>query len=240
MNENIKGKNDDKNLVDINKKSFAQKNVKHITNELFLKYNTLVGHKLKFTKPEMYENVFGINFTNNLIFDLNKTIISLRRTLNFLKYLKKNEGIILFVGTRHDIKNIIKKIGIVTNSPYVNDRWLKGLLTNWENVSNSIRFYNLFFKKLDIRSKQKRKMKSIFEGLGKLNRLPDAIVLLDANTDTEALREAHRLNIPVIGITDTNSPINKIDYPILGNTESILSIIFFANLIISSLKMAKK
>ena len=83
-------------------------------------------------------------------------------------------------------------------------------------------------------------MKSIFEGLGKLNRLPDAIVLLDANTDTEALREAHRLNIPIIGITDTNSPINKVDYPILGNTESILSIIFFANLIISSLKMAKK
>ena len=235
-NKNIK----DNQLVGLKKESFTQKNVKYLANEVFLKYNTLVGHKLKFTKPEMYENIYGINFTNNLLFDLNKTIISLRRSLNFLKYLKKNDGLILFVGTRHDLRNVIKKIGQSTNSPYVNDRWLKGLLTNWENVSNSIRFYNLFFKKLSLRSKQKRKMKSIFEGLGKLNRLPDAIVLLDSNTDTEALREAHRLNIPIVGITDTNSPIRKIDYPILGNTESILSIIFFANLIISSLKTVKK
>ena len=74
MNENIKGKNDDKYLVNIREISFNQKNAKYIANELFLKYNTLVGHKLKFTKPEMYENIFGINFTNNLVFDINKTI----------------------------------------------------------------------------------------------------------------------------------------------------------------------
>merc|ERR1712086_576079 len=83
---------------------------------------------------------------------------TLKCALTFIQKVQANDGIILFIGTRPDIKEIVKYVGFKTNSPYVNDRWLKGLLTNWENTSKSIHFYNIFLKKLGLRAKKKKRM----------------------------------------------------------------------------------
>jgi small subunit ribosomal protein S2 len=215
------------NKLPYNKKTFLI--------DQFFSYKALIGNKLRFTNPDSYEYIFGLNFTGNAIFNFNKSLVLLKRALTFIQQIKKNEGNILFVGTRHDMRKVIQSIGEKTNSPYINYKWLKGLLTNWENTSSSIRFYNLFLKKLDMRTKRRLKMKRTFFGLTTMNRIPDAIFIMDPSTDLDALKEARALNIPVIALVDTNVPTRFIDYPIPSNSESILSIIFFANLIISSL-----
>jgi len=221
-------------VIPLNQKKIPY-NKKAFLTEQFFNYKTLVGNKLRFTNSESYDYISGLNFNGNTIFNLNKSLVLLRRALTFINEIKRNKGNILFVGTRHDLRKIVKTIGIKTESPYVNYRWSKGLLTNWENTNSSIKFYNLFLKKLDMRTKKRAKMENTFFGLTSLTRLPDAIFIMDLSTDVEAFKEAKALNIPVIGLADTNIPTRSIDYPIPGNTESILSIIFYANLIISSL-----
>jgi small subunit ribosomal protein S2 len=215
-------------LNSYNKKTFL---VKH-----FLDYRALIGNKLRFTNSESYEYISKINFAGNTILDITKSLILLKRALTFIKLIKKNKGNILFVGTRHDLRKIIGEVGIKTESSYVNYRWPKGLLTNWENTNNSIKFYNLFLKKLDMKTKRRIKIENTFYGLLSMTRLPDAIFIFDINMDPEAFKEAKYLKIPVISLVDTNIPNKTVDYPIPGNTESILSVIFFANLIISSIK----
>ncbi len=215
-------------------------NKKTLLIEQFFNYKTLLGNKLRFTNAESYEYLFGINFTGNTILNINKSLTLLKRALIFIKQVKKNKGTILFVGTRYDLRKVIEEIGNTTKSPYVNYRWSKGLLTNWENTNISIKFYNLFLKKLDMRTKKRAKMENTFFGLTSMTRLPDAIFIFDISTDFEAFKEAKALNIPIISLVDTNIPTRAIDYPIPANTESILSVIFFANLIISSIKRILK
>lgn len=209
---------------------------KVLLEDHFLKYKVLLGNKLRFTNFNTYETITGLNFSGNTLIDLEKTIISLKRALTFIEQIKNNKGVILFVGTRHDLKGLVEEVGSKAKAPYVNDRWLKGLLTNWENASNSIKFYNLFLRKLGLRNKRKNKVISTFFGLRSLTKLPDAIFIFDVATDLDALKEARLLNIPVIAIADTNAPLDLIDYPILGNSGSILPIAFFSNLIISVFK----
>jgi small subunit ribosomal protein S2 len=214
--------------IPYNKKAFLAKQ--------FVDYKTLIGNKLKFTNPQAYEYIFGLNFVGNTVFDLNKSTVLLRRALNFISQVKRNKGTILFVGTRHDLRQITRSIGTHTDSPYINNKWLKGLLTNWEITSGSIKFYNLFLKKLAMRTKQRSKMQDTFFGIHKMTKIPDAIFILDLSTDHDVLSEAKALNIPVIAIVDSNIPMRQVDYPVPGNSDSILSLVFFANLIISALK----
>jgi small subunit ribosomal protein S2 len=221
-----------KKNIPYNKKTFLIKQ--------FLSYKTLIGNKLRFTNAESYDYIFRINYIGNTIFNMNKSLFLLKKALLFIKQIKKNNGIILFVGTQEDLTKVIGEIGNKTESPYVNYRWPKGLLTNWENISVSIKFYNLFLKRLEMRSKKRIKMENTFVGLTSMTRLPDAIFIFDLITDFEAFKEAKLLNIPIISLVDTNTPTRDIDYPILANTESILSVIFFANLIVSSLMKRKK
>jgi small subunit ribosomal protein S2 len=202
----------------------------------FIKYQVLIGNKLRFTNPQTHGFLSGLNFGGNTIFKFQESLNSLRRTLQFIQGLNLEGGKILFISTRSDLKEIVAFVGSETKSPYVNHRWLKGLLTNWETASTSIRFYNLFFKKLTLKTKQKKKLIAKFSGLQSLTELPDAVFIFDLKTDKDALKEARLLNIPIIGIVDTDSSLKTIDYPILGNASSILSIAFFSNLIISALK----
>jgi small subunit ribosomal protein S2 len=207
---------------------------KNLLEDHFLRYQVLLGNKLRFTNPQTYEVILGLNPAGNSIFDIEKSIATLKCALTFIQKVQANDGIILFIGTRPDIKEIVKYVGIKTNSPYVNDRWLKGLLTNWENTSKSIHFYNIFLKKLGLRAKKKKRIVDTFLGLKNLKKLPDAIFIFDVNTDIDVLKEAKSLNIPIIAISDTNVSLNDIDYPILGNSGSIFSLAFFSNLIIST------
>ena len=131
------------NEVSSNKLIVAANNKTFLADQFFY-YKALIGNKLKFTNPQAYENLFGVNFVGNSIFNFNRSTLFLKRALNFILQIKKNKGTILFVSTRYDTRKIIKSIGIKTNSPYIEYKWLKGLLTNWEITSGSIKFYDIF------------------------------------------------------------------------------------------------
>ena len=209
-----------------------------ITFNHILKYNSHIGSTLIKRDFLMDEYLLGFNNNNDTIINLEKSLFLLRRSLNFLKIIyKSGKGQILFVGTTNKTKVISQHLGNSLDQPFVSGRWIKGLLTNWENISSSLKLYTLFFKKLNLSKKRKFNLEASLGGLKNLQKLPVAIVLLDLQSDSEIIKEAKRLDIPVIGLVDnTSSVIKTIDYPIVLNTKSLLSIFFVSSLIIQSLK----
>jgi small subunit ribosomal protein S2 len=212
-----------------NKKTFYNK--KTLLTEHFFNYKTLIGNKLSFTNSESYEYIFSINFMGNTLFNIDNSLVLLKRALIFIKNIKENKGNILFIGTRFDLNKVSEMVAKKTKSPFIGQVWSKGLLTNWENSKTSIESYNLLLKKLDMTTKKRLKMENTFSGLTSMSCLPDAVFIFDISTDIEAFQEAKSLNIPVISLVDTNIPIRVVDYPIPFNTESLLSVIFFCSLL---------
>jgi small subunit ribosomal protein S2 len=216
----------------VRKKSSAN----NLTVKQLVDFRTHIGTKFSFRNPLIDEYIYGLNISKNIIFNSSISLFLLRRTLNFLEILKKDNGQVLFVGTNGDFSKLVKFAGESTGQPYVSMRWIKGLLTNWENLNVSIKFYNLFLKKLRKSRRQKQKMHENFYGLRFLNKLPSAIFLISLNTDKEIIHEAKRLNIPIIAIVDSNQPVDLIDYPLLANSESLISVFFLIRLITLSLQ----
>jgi small subunit ribosomal protein S2 len=201
-------------------------------------YNSHIGATLSKRNPKVDEYLLGFDINNDTFFNLEKVIISLKRALSFLKCVSNKNEQILFIGTNNKTQGITKILGETLNQPYVSGRWVKGLLTNWENISSSIKLYDLFFKKLSLSKKKKSNLNSSLGGLKNLKTLPTAIVILDLKSDQEVVKEASRLNIPVIALLDNiNSiDIDQIDFPIIINTSFPLSLFFVSSLIIQSLK----
>ena len=218
------------------------KNTKNVSKNnltlehLFLFKNHL-GSRSSFRNRNTDEYIFGQDTLSNTIFNIEKILTLLRRALNFISTIKKENKQILFVGTGMKSRKLAKFVGNSTNQPYVQTRWVKGLLTNWENISSSVKFYNLFLKRLDLSKKAEQKLKQTFDGIQSLNELPAAVFVIDLDYDFEVVAEAQKLNIPVIAIIDNNSKIiNKIDYPILSNTGSVLPLFLIISLVVEILK----
>ena len=129
--------------------------------------------------------------------------------------------------------NLIKEYNVIKPNKIVQDP--NKFIEPIENTV-SIKFYNLFLKKLRKSRRQKQKMHENFYGLRFLNKLPSAIFLISLNTDKEIIHEAKRLNIPIIAIVDSNQPVDLIDYPLLANSESLISVFFLIRLITLSLQ----
>lgn len=208
-----------------------------LEKEHLFRFKNHLGSRRTFRNREVDEYLYGFDHLSNSVFYVPKTIVVLQRALKFLSFIKKANKQVLFVGTSLKSRKLIDFIANSTDQPYVQRRWIKGLLTNWENICSSIRFYPLFFKKLDLTKKNTYKLKEMFEGIASLKSLPSAIFLIDLKTNQEVLIEAKRLNIPVIAIVDNNSKnINEIDYPIFSNAESVLSLFFIVSLVVDILK----
>ena len=218
-------------------KSRKKINKNNIALEHLLLFKNHLGSRFSFRNNLMDEYTFGVDSTSNTIFNIEKTLVLLKRALNFLSSIKKENKQILFVGTGLKVRKLTKFVGKSINEPYVNMRWVKGLLTNWESLSSSIKFYDLFLKRLDLTSKSEQKLKQTFQGLRSLKELPSVIFIIDLENDFEVVSEAKKLNIPIVAIIDNNSKfINQIDYPILSNTGSILPFYLIISLVIETLK----
>jgi small subunit ribosomal protein S2 len=212
-------------------------NKNNLALEHLLLFKNHLGSRFSFRNPSMDEFLFGVDSTSNTIFNVEKTITLLKRALSFLSLIKKNNKQILFVGTGLKIRKLAKFAGKSTNQPYVNMRWVKGLLTNWESISSSVKFYDLFLKRLDLTKKSEQKLRQTFEGIRSLKELPAVIFIIDLEYDFEVVVEAKKLNIPVVAIVDNNCKhIDLIDYPILSNTGSILPFYLIISLVIETLK----
>ncbi len=197
----------------------------------------LFGHKKSKANPDMAPFI-SANRHEIDILDARAVIDSLSKAGNFLKKkLSKKNSKVLFVGTKPSVKDLVKDLAEELNQPYVVNRWLGGTLTNFNVVSDRIEYYQEMKKKqkegkfekytkkeqLDF-ANEIEKLSYKFEGLTNLKTKPDAIFLVDPKEENTAVREARKMNIPIIAILDTNDDPNEINYPIIANDHNRSSV----------------
>ena len=212
-------------------------NLPEIKIEDLLEAGVHFGHNVRRWNPKMEEYIFGVR--NNIhIFDLRITAEALNNALVKIHETVSRSGKILFVGTKKQCSEIVKDLATINNNFYVNKRWLGGTLTNWKTISNSIdrlntldlnlndpAFTNSISKKELLQlTREKEKLHLNLGGIKDLNGKPDLIIIFDVLKDKLAVLEAKKLNIPIIGIVDSNANPEAIDYIIPGNDDAIRSI----------------
>jgi len=205
------------------------------------------GHKKNKWNPQMSQFIYGSKGDLHII-DLTKTYSLLSKSLEVIANTAKNNGKILFVGTKKQSSATIAKYASDANQHYVNFRWLGGMLTNWFTVSESITNLNkiealLNDEESDLTKKEKLNLSRKYEklnrslgGIRELNGKPSLLIIFDTNKESIAVKEAAKLNIPIIAIVDTNSSLENINYPIPGNDDSAKATSFFCELFAEAIK----
>jgi small subunit ribosomal protein S2 len=204
------------------------------------------GHQTKRWNPKMKEFIFGER-NGIYIIDLQKTLKMFKEASKFVAELTSGGKTILFVGTKRQAQDAIAEEATRANSFYVNQRWLGGLLTNWITVQKSVKRlkeldematdgrYELLPKKEVIKLERERKhLQANLAGIKNLNKLPDAVFVIDSNKEQIAVREARKLGIPVVAVVDTNCDPTEVDYVIPGNDDALRAIRLFASKIADS------
>jgi small subunit ribosomal protein S2 len=214
-----------------------------ITLEQLLESGVHFGHQVHRWNPKMRSFIYGQKGGVH-IFDLSKTVKYLDEALKFVQELSKEGKIILFVGTKRQAQDIICEEAERSDSPYVNQRWLGGTLTNFSTIKRQIKSLNDFeedkksgnwdklIKKERLMLQRKLdKLQVNITGLRNLRAVPDAIFVTDVNREYIAIAEAKKLGIPIIAICDTNVNPEGITYPIPANDDAIKSLKFLVGLV---------
>ena len=210
------------------------------------------GHQTKYWNPKMKPYIYT-TFKKLHIINLEKSVEQFNKALDFIEKISKNNAKILFVGTKRAAKDLVKKHAIDCGMPYVNNRWLGGTLTNFNTVKKSIeKLDNLNSeissnKSLDLMTKKETlvvkkqisKLDKNLCGIKDLNKLPDALFVIDTGYERIAIQEANKLHIPVIAIVDSNNSFEGVDYMIPGNDDSMSSINLFSSEIAKTIKQNK-
>lgn len=207
-----------------------------ITTQEMLEAGVHFGHLTSKWNPKMAPYILMEKNGIHLI-DLNKTSAKLDEATMAMKNIVKSGRKVLFVATKKQAKEFIASEAKRVGMPYVTERWLGGMLTNFSTVRKSIKKMTNYekmgqdgtFENINKRerlqiSREKEKMGRVLNGIADQNRLPAALFIVDIKKEHIAVAEAHRLNIPTFGIVDTNSDPNIIDFPIPANDDSIKSI----------------
>jgi len=226
-------------------------NLPEIKLDELLESGVHFGHNVRRWNPKMEQYIYGVR--NNIhIFDLRITVDLLNVALTKIHETISKSGKVLFVGTKKQCGEPVKEIANINNNFYVNKRWLGGTLTNWKTISNSIKRLdeietflnndnlsnNLSKKELLDISREKQKLELNIGGIRKLNGKPDLVVIFDVLKDRIAVLEAKKLNIPVVGIVDTNADPELIDYIIPGNDDALRSINLYKRYFIETIQDA--
>ena len=206
------------------------------------------GHLTRKWNPKMAPYIFmernGIH-----IIDLNKTLTKTEEAAAAIKQIVKSGRKILFVATKKQAKEIVAEQAKKVNMPFVTERWLGGMLTNFQTVRKSIKkmvtidkmtkdgTYSILSKKERLMIQRERiKLESLLGGIADLNRLPAAIFLIDVQKEHIAVAEAMKLNIPTFAMVDTNSDPSNIDFPIPANDDATKSILLITDVIIKAIE----
>jgi small subunit ribosomal protein S2 len=228
-------------------------NLPEVKIEDLLEAGVHFGHNVRRWNPKMENYIFGVR--NNIhIFDLRITLETLNISLVKIHETVAKSGKILFVGTKKQCAESVKELAETSNNFFINKRWLGGTLTNWKTISNSINrlnelentindpaFTNSVSKKeLLERSREKDKLHLNLGGIKDLNGKPDLIVIFDVVKDKLAVLEAKKLNIPIVGIVDTNADPELIDYVIPGNDDAIRSINLYTKYFLETMNDARQ
>ena len=194
------------------------------------------GHLRKKWNPKMLPYIFAEKKGIHII-DLNKTTECLQETAGVLKQIARSGKKILFVGTKKQAKDIVTECAQKVNMPYVTERWLGGMLTNFNTVRKSVKkmqsiekmlgdgsFDSITKKERLTLSRDKDKMEKVLGGIAQLSRIPAALFIVDIGHEHIALAEAKRLGVATFGVVDTNCDPNKVDYAIPANDDATKSI----------------
>lgn len=201
------------------------------------------GHQTKYWNPKMNEFIFGAR--NNIhIINLEKTMPLLEEARDYVRSVVARRNKVLFVGTKRSAGKVVKEHAARANMPYVDKRWLGGMLTNYKTIRQSIRrlrdletqsadgtFEKLTKKEALSRQRTLEKLENSLGGIKDMGGLPDVIFVIDVDHERIAITEAKKLKIPVVGIVDTNSNPEDVDFIIPGNDDAIRSIRIFVETI---------
>ena len=200
------------------------------------------GHKSQRWNPKMLKYIHSTR-ENVHIINLNQTVQMMQEALAVIDGVVSKGGKVLFVATKKQAASKIADLAKDTNQYFVNHRWLGGMLTNWSTITKSIKKMkeletlksnpnNEFTKKEILKiSNQHEKLVKSLSGISEMKKSPDLLFIIDTKLEHIAVSEANHLNIPIIGIVDTNCDPDLIDYPIPGNDDSRRSIDLYCNLI---------
>ncbi len=212
----------------------------NVTMQQLLKAGCHFGHRTRYWNPKMAPYIYGKS--NHIhILNLEYTLPALNEALDVVRRIVSNKGKVLFVGTKHAARDVMKEESIRAGMPYVNYRWLGGMLTNYKTVRQSIKrlldlermnedgsFDSLTKKEALMLHREMEKLERSLGGIKNMGGLPDALFVIDVNHEKIAIAEARRLGIPVIGIVDSNSNPDGIEFVIPGNDDAIRSIRLYA------------
>lgn len=206
-----------------------------------LKAGVHFGHQAKFWNPKMKEFIFGARNRIHII-NLEKTVPLMQTALDYVETLGASRRKILFVGTKRAAAEIIQREAERISMPYVTHRWLGGMLTNYKTIRQSIRrlrdletqktdgtFDKLLKKEQLMLTREMEKLVRSIGGIKDMGGLPDALFVIDVDHERIAITEANKLGIPVIGVVDTNSDPDGVDYIVPGNDDAIRAIEIYAS-----------
>lgn len=209
------------------------------------------GHRTRYWDPKMKSYIFR-NFGQVHIIDLTQTTVLLKDAINFAGKIAASKGRVLFVGTKRAASKIIREHAIRCGMPYVDHRWLGGMLTNYPTVRKSINrlkdlekmrddgaFEKMIKKEALQLSRELEKLERSLGGIKNMGGLPEALFVIDVGFEKIAVTEANRLKIPVIGIVDTNNSPDNIDYIIPGNDDAMRAIELYTKAIADAILDAK-
>ena len=207
-----------------------------VTMKDLLECGVHFGHQTRRWNPKMKRFIFGVR-KNIHIIDLQKTLRYFRYTYNIIKQAASEGKVIMFVGTKRQASETLKQYAESVNAPYVNYRWLGGMLTNFSTIKKSIRRLEIIEEmessgQIDLLTKKeklmlqrkKEKLDKYLGGVRHMKKAPDMIFVIDAAKEKIAVAEARRLGIPVVAPLDTNCDPDMVDYPIPGNDDAIRAV----------------
>jgi len=223
-----------------------------VTMKELLEAGVHFGHQTKRWNPKMKEFIYGQR-NGIYIIDLQKTIKAFKEALQFIRTLAENGGELLFVGTKKQAQDIVKDAASRSESSYVNQRWLGGLLTNFKVVRGSIdklieleemkedgRWDLLSKKEQSKQDKVYRKLSKNLGGIKAMSGVPGGLFIIDSSKEEIAISEARKMNIPIIAVVDTNGDPDPITYPIPGNDDAVRAIELFTGKVSEVILEGKK
>jgi len=224
----------------------------NITMRQMLEAGVHFGHQTRYWQPQMAPYIFGERNKIHII-NLEHTVSMFKTAADFLGHLAAEGKVILFVGTKRAARELVKNAALRCEMPYVNHRWLGGMLTNHKTIKSSIKrlkdlevmmvdgtFDKITKKEALSLTRESEKLELNLGGIKNMKGLPDALFIIDVGFERIAVKEANKLDIPVVGVVDSNnSPLN-IDYVIPGNDDSIRAITLYANSMADAIIEAKE
>lgn len=206
------------------------------------------GHLKRKWNPKMFPYIFmerkGIH-----IIDLNRTSDCLEEAASAMKQMAKSGKKILFVATKKQARDIVADAAKSVNMPFVTERWLGGMMTNFTTIRRSVKKMHNIERMLGdttltsvtkkeklLMGREKTKMERVFGGIANLNRLPSAVFVVDIGHEHIAITEAHKLGMKTFAMVDTNADPNQVDFPIPSNDDASKAISFIANYLVASIQ----